>query len=249
MNADEAQAEVARCLADPGYLDSAAESALPGALHDSLYLFRGFIARIKHTQLRRVAPLTLRLLGLHCLDIAFFAQLAPSYMAMRAGGQLTTAQLFAGFERQLTAWLSKASANERDQLNAILRHETRIWRTGQAASDSGASPHPRLRAGGAVERFALDVLALAQAVAADPFAPPATQPGDQFVLYHLNEGTVYVNAIDPLSAWLLGRLDGSRPPEAFVAELSAVLGADAQAVVRDLFADAQARGLLNHAGT
>ena len=244
MRADEAQAAVARCLVSSQWFGHSVEPGLPSALH----LFRGFITRIKHTQLRRVVPLTLRLLAIYRLDIAFFAHLTPGYLAAREHAMVSTADLFERFERELGTWLAGSPAFSHNQVEAMLRHEARIWRAGRAAPYAEPSAHPRLLAGVAVERFPLDVLALAEAVTSDRFSAPATTPGDQFLLYRPHDGEVRIEGVDPLSAWLLSRLDGATPPAALVAELSSAMGVDTHGAVHDLLADAAARRLLDHAG-
>ena len=247
MRADEAQALVARCLVDPGYLDGAAGPLLPRALRGELLQFRGFITRIKHTQLRRVAPLTLRLLALHRRDIAVFAGIAPGYLQARAAGPLPERDLFARFEREVAERLPSLPEPGGQQVAAMLRHEGRIWRAGRAVPYAYPAPHPRLRPGTAVERYPLDVVGLAAAVERDRFTVPATEAGDRFVLYRAGNGTVDVSEVDPLGAWLLSRLNGTAAAGDLTAELGAVLEADAADVVRDLLADAAARELLDPA--
>ena len=220
---------------------------LSEALRRDLVLFRGFITRIKHTQLRQIAPLTLRLLALHRLDIALFAHMAPGYLRARAAAPLPTAALFARFEHELREGLPSAPAPARHQVAAMLRHEAQIWRTGRSASLAGLAPYPRLRPGTVVERFDLDVLTLAKSLCADRFTVPATVEDDRFVLYRSDGDTVVVEEIDPFSAWLLSRLDGTAAPASLAAELAEALGADAASAVRDLLADAAARGLLDPA--
>lgn len=243
MMADEAQALVARCLVDPSFLDAGAGVSAP--LHDHLQLFRGFIARIKQAQLRRIAPLTLRLMALHGLDISFFAEAAPGYLRARATGPLTDEDLFARFEKKLIDHLLSLPSCVRIAVGSMIRHEARIWRCGRAVPRNDCAPHPRLRSGVAVERFEVDVLVIAAALRRDRFAAPAVPVRDAFVLYDAGMEATCVTEIDALGAWLLSRLDGAAEPAGLADELSAALGADASGVVADLMADASAKGLLD----
>jgi hypothetical protein len=251
MRADEVQAAIARCLVDPDYLDPvgdrAAVALLPPTLLDELRLFRGFITRIKHTQLRRIVPLTLRLLAVHKLDIPFFTEAASGYQQARREGPLAPALLFAYFERELARRLPGLPAGPREQVGAMLRHEGRIWRTGRVPAHPEPALNPRLRPGVAVEHFTLDVLALATAVTASQFAAPATVSRDRFLLYRPTAGTTRIEEIDALSAWVLSRLDGRTGAEALAVALRQVVGAGARVAVDSLLVDATMRGLIDAA--
>jgi hypothetical protein len=250
LRADEAQAAIARCLVDPEYMlrqlsGECSPTPLSSLLLAELRLFRGFITKIKHTQLRRIAPLTLRLLALHKLEISFFSEIAPSYQRARLAGSLSPTALFLRFERDLVDFLVHVPPEVSQQLDAVLRHEHRIWGAGRSSIYPDPVPYPRLRPGVAVERFALDVLELAAAVSANQFAVPKATAGEYYLLYRPAAGTVRVEGIDALSAWMLSRLDGLTSAGALGAALTNLVGSDAHSVVADLLSDASARGLLD----
>ncbi len=251
MTADEAQRLVARCLVDPDYLD-AARSEFPsgsgraGSSDDDisvrLRLFRGFIMRIKHTQLRRIVPLTLRLLAMHAADIAFFAEAAPGYLRARQEGPLPIQELLTRFERALAQRLQVVEPGARAEIEAVLRHEGRIWRTPRGANGPGATAHPRLVPGASVEVYGFDVLGFCAALARDPFTLPDARTATQALLYCPDGSATRIVEIDGLSAWVLSRLDGAASLAALDVALSQGLGLKTGDAVVDIVADAIARG-------
>jgi hypothetical protein len=250
LRADDVQAAIARCLVDPDYMNGKVGGdngapPLPSLLLEDLRLFRGFITKIKHTQLRRIAPLTLRLLALYKLDIAFFSRIAAGFQKARSAAPVTATTLFRRFERELTDHLLYVPADVREHVGAMLLHERRIWDAGRAMAYPDPALHPRLRPGVAVERFALNVLELATAMRTRPHTEPRVTAGDHFLLYQPAAGAIRVEDIDALSGWVLSHLDGSTSADALGQILTALVGANAHSAVGDVITDAVARSLLD----
>lgn len=249
MRADEVQAMVARCLVDPGFLASTAalQSRGPAGATDrdlaprleALALFRGFITAIKHNGLRRIAPLTFRLLHACNLEVAFFAAIAPAYQQARRDGPLPLPQLFAQFEEQLAAYLPQVEGEMGCALGAVLRHEGNVWRTASEPPKEARGAGPRLAPGSRVAHFQVDVLALCADLSRDPLAPPpAVMRRDQFLFYQPNGQETRTFEIDALSAAVVSGLDGGRSLDEVCAGMAQALGFLTPELVATLIEDA-----------
>ena len=250
MTADEVQRFVARCLVDPDYLDADQSALMPreqafiGDLTARLRLFRGFITRIKHNQLRKIVPLTLRLMHLHGADIEFFSAAAPDYLRARRTGALPLPNLFERFETALSGGLHGQAPPARDQIRSVMRHESRIWRAKHTAGEEAAAAHPMLPTGSAIEAYNFDMLGFCAAIAKDQFTLPIAEMTDQMLFYHLVGPLVRVDDIDSLSAWVLQRLNGETSIEELDNALARALGVATGHAVADIVADAIGRGFV-----
>jgi hypothetical protein len=245
MRANEAQRLVMQRLVEPEDARPAMDPSDP--LATRLALFSGFIARIKHAQLRRTFPLTLRLLAIHGADIAFFASIAGDFHARRSRGPIPQAELIDGFAGDLSRWLPAAPAAAQRPVAAMLRHESLLWSAAHPRTEAAACEFPALAAGVAVGAFDCDVLALADALRADPFTAPACDACDTYLLYAAaGDSSVQIAAVDALSAWVLSRVDGRTA----IAELSAQWPeqtAGFERVVSQLVEDGRQRGIVRGA--
>lgn len=242
MTADDAQRLVMRALVEPG--DAWLAMNPSDWLAPKLALFSGFIARIKHAQLRRTFPLTLRLLAICGADIAFFTSFAANFHARRSRGSIPQAELIDNFARELGDWLPYAPADAQQPIALMLKHEQSLWTVAHPSIEKRKSEYPTLATGVAVGGFDRDVLAMADALRADPFTAPACQPREVYLLYSLNAGTVRINELDGLSAWVLSRLDGCTS----LSELSKQWPDETEGferVVRQLVEDGRQRGIVD----
>lgn len=227
MRADDAQTMVARCLVEAGARAGASNAICVADAYDNidpaladyplepLILVRGFITAIKHMGLRKIAPLTMRLLHAHNLDIAFFATIAPTYLEARRNGPLPSAKLFTRFEEALLAYLPGLSQDVALSIEAVLRHEGHIWRAAMApAQNSIPSAGPKLVEGAAVAHFTVDVLDLCANLSHHPHGRlPSPRQCEQFLFYFPEATTTRAFEIDALSAYVLSGLDGRRTLE------------------------------------
>ncbi|CAN5263412.1 hypothetical protein BH10PSE14_BH10PSE14_11020 [soil metagenome] len=218
---------VARCLVEPGARADAFNAVRVADAYDNidpaladyplkqLVLVRGFITAIKHMGLRKIAPLTFRLLHAHNLDIAFFTSIAPTYLEARRKGPLPLAQLFARFEESLLAYLPGLSADAALSIDAMLRHEAHIWRAATASpQDSARGIGPKLVEGARVAHFTVDVLSLCESLSRDPHGRlPQPNRREQFLFYLPESSATRAFEVDALSAYVLSGLDGHRTLE------------------------------------
>ena len=243
MRADAAQAMVARCRVEPMAVGSGRDVPA-GDLPEALRLFRGFIAAIKHNGLRKIAPLTLRLLRACNAEILFFAEIAPAYLELRRKVALPPAALFDHFERSLRTYLPRMGAQARPLVEAVLRHEASIWRAATAPRDEPVSAGPRLAPAARIEPYELDVLGLSAELARGPCdAPPAAERRRQFIFYQPEGEITRIFEIDALSACVLALVDG-RPLEAVCGDAAKASGFATTAMVASLIEDAASRGMV-----
>lgn len=215
---------VARCLVEPGARADASNAVRVADAYDNidpaladyplepLVLVRGFITAIKHMGLRKIAPLTFRLLHAHNVDIVFFASIAPTYLEARRKGPLPLAQLFARFEEALLEYLPCLRPEAALSIEAMLRHEAHIWRAAIASpQDSAQGVGPKLVEGAGVAHFTVDVLSLCESLSRHPHGPlPLPHRREQFLFYLPESSATRAFEIDALSAYVLSGLDGCR---------------------------------------
>ncbi|MEN2787550.1 PqqD family protein [Sphingomonas qilianensis] len=251
MNADIAQGLVARCLVDAEFFDrceAQQRARQPEASPKYLQLakvarFRGFITRIKHTQLRKVVPGTLRLLGLYRLDISLFTAMAPDFQKARMMGSMPIDAMLLRLETAVNARLATFPQHVRAPVEAVLRHEMRLFRMARSNPTSVTS-QPRLSHDVAIERYMLDVLALSERLAQNGFEVPDIVLEPRDFLYRRVSTGIYCAPLDAFSAYVLSRMDGVTPVAELARDVMAALGHEAAGAVDDLVADAMARGLV-----
>ena len=257
MTADDAQALVARCLVEPGFLPAAVGAVeengpmltttrtnLP-CQFEALILFRGFITAIKHNGLRKIAPLTLRLLHAFNLEVAFFAAMAPAYQEARRNGPLPLPELFSNFEFQLAEYLPRVGAEMRGVLEAMLRHERNILHTSTNPVEDPRGSGPRLAPGARVEHFPLDVLALCAELSREPLGPPpAADRRDQFLFYRRDGAATRAFEIDAISATVVSGLDGRRGFSEVCDSAAEALGFVTPELIATLLEDASSHNMI-----
>jgi hypothetical protein len=180
MHPDHIQALIARCLTEPDVLPALPDDAngLDAASLQRIALFRGFIVKVKHNQVRKILPLTLRMLPAVGLELAFFSTYAPAYLAMRSSGPMPLDRQTTQFALDLQRFLDGQSGVMRDAVNDVLTHELKLW---SLRSESEAHEPSGVRPGGAgrlswrgrleLQRYGTSVLSACGALSVRRFDP------------------------------------------------------------------------------
>jgi hypothetical protein len=240
MRADLAQALVARYLVDPDFFDrcenvngSLESSGLGDFPLQHMRSFRAFITRIKHTQLRKTVPCTLRLLGLFRIDLDLFETVSSEFQRAKSRGPSTLPDLLQRFEIRLRQKLLELPENIAVPMEAILRHEMTVWRAAQA-EPGRPSLQPRLRSDVSIESYACDVSRLYDSLKRDRFVLPETVSGEFFLIYRRVSEEVEISNSDPFSAYVLSRLDGFCSLVDIGAHATTEIGEEAGDAVREV---------------
>jgi hypothetical protein len=100
----------------------------------------------------------------------------------------------------MIAYLASLPSDTRDQVEAVLRHEARIWRSRHTDVDTQLRRHPSLRPGDGTEHFTFDLLDFCAAPALGTFVPLPVRSVRQIVQYRpINEATL-IRAADQSAA-------------------------------------------------
>lgn len=218
---------------------------------ERLALFRGFIVKVKHNQVRQALPLTFRLLPAVAEELAFFRYYAPAYLAIRAGGPLALEAQVQLMAKHLHDFLEQDTGLARKAIADVLTHELALW----TLRSHGAAPRPP-RSGGAIawrgrleiRRYGTDVLHACGALAMRNIDPARDLRDREHTLAYwrpADSDAVEFFEIDELTAFLFAMVDGRRTLED-IAERVAVLGMNQIGVpeLEEFFQDLAARGFL-----
>lgn len=217
---DEIQGWIARCLADPAFLEAAradprpAPDSAPGracaqlgdATLERLARFRGHITRVQHNGLRRQLPHTLRLLERLELDLPFFAKISASWVVARQHGRMEIDAHLEFFESHLRAFLE--GSPERDRVLDCLTHERTLlpdtWSKLPLGSGVRFLDPLQLR------RYTTGAIAWCCSADWRRAELPARSDAPLFFLYRwpVGDPSAAVYAIDLTTALLLAEVDG-----------------------------------------
>lgn len=224
MDSDRIQAQVAGFLAG---------SATLGAPFDDcdlqrLSLFRGFIVRVKHNNVQKALPLTLRVLAASGLKLPFFVAYAPTYLSTRSAGPLPLDRQVQMLVQHLGAFLHDRADPTSAAAADVLVHEATLWSfrsepvvLRDARAPRGLSWRGRV----AVRRYATDVLGACGALAARRFDPHQhVRAGEHSLLYWRADGSDGVEffEIDDLTALLVSVAQRRRTVRGVAAQLAAM---------------------------
>src|SRR5262249_26679620 len=137
-----------------------------------IVLCRGFIVKVKHNQVRKILPLTLRLLPAVGLELTFFSEYAPAYLAMRASGSVQIDRQVEQLAAKLKVFLDQRSGLDVDALRDVLTHELTLWSPKSTVVEQGGSRqrgHLSWLGRLELERYRTNVLAACGALASRQF--------------------------------------------------------------------------------
>ncbi|MFM0380089.1 hypothetical protein PQQ72_24065 [Paraburkholderia strydomiana] len=243
MDPDEAQALVARCLADPPFLvrmidtaitpehecfdDSFSTLALTTEQCKQLEKVQGFITKVKHNALRRLLPCTFRLLSVTGLELQFFVSFAARYMEARLSGPLRTTQHFGLLTSALQTFLERVPVEKGAPILDMLSHERLLYelrvKTTSPDTPNVIIPNPHCR----VAYYSFDVVPIAADLTRAPLATsPQLEERKHFLLYQadLAAGVVRVREINALMAAIFGQLFTAKTFSAVAQNLSTSIG-------------------------
>jgi uncharacterized protein (UPF0276 family) len=262
MGAARAHDLVAGCLVDPSLIDDARERAPDGPLQDLLALdltalghLAGFITKVRHNPLRRSLPATLRALARVGLEIDAFAAYAPRFARLRARGPLDDERRIASFSEFLESWLHADHVGHA-VVRDVLHHELTLREIRKISRQPAASSSParaeavwRVRGTSRILETRFDPCELIAALAsdADPKVLARLEPSPRYTGYWWDgqADEIAIFELDPLSALVLGLVDGERSAGEIAVALERVAGtAVPVAAVTNLLAEAVANGLL-----
>lgn len=239
MDPDYIQALVARFLSGPETLpailsDERAQgpegvsSTFDARDRERLAQFRSFIVRVKHNNVQKALPLTLRMLAAAGLKLQFFGAYAPTYLATRSAGPLPLARQVQMLTEHLREFLCEQQDERRAAVADVLAHEVTLWsfrsepvalRRARAMGD--LSWRGRVN----VQRYASDVLLACDALVARRFdANTHVRARDCSLLYWrpADGDAVEVFEVDELTALLVSVAQQRRTVRGVATQLAAM---------------------------
>jgi hypothetical protein len=181
---------------------------------------------------------------LHGCNVEIFSDLAHDYQLARRHGPLPLGDLIDGFLASLSQTMPRLNDIAREQIGAMARHETAIWRAISRPQISDIPLNACLAPGVSIERFDVDVFGLAEALKLQAFSLPASSKSTVCVLYRPEGPGARAEEIDPLSGLILAQLDGETTVAELNGMLAAVAGGDATRAIEAIIEDAAERGLV-----
>ena len=240
MDYDDVQTVVARCLADPMYLEQArkgtegapadvtrAAVVLGSQVLERLALVRGMMTKVKHNALKQVVPHTMRLLDQLGLELAYFTWVSVPYVQRRSLGPISTPEFLDFSSEQLERFLTEKRVPEMDAVLDMLAHEALLW-------DLVNTEIVRLPLGGdhsliwrgrlELRRFSTDVLALSDGLRQGVFNPAMTASVDLHTVGYWrpdHSDRAQAFEVQPHAAVIFSLVDGKRGPIEVAAQLKA----------------------------
>ncbi|MTH36434.1 hypothetical protein GL279_17735 [Paracoccus limosus] len=232
MNPDQAQSVVARCLTDPNFLlraydrthsvipgDGTAEDIaaeiLGGVELERLRRFRGFITKVKHNALRRRIPATLGLMGALGVELSFFCDFSPAYVAARQDGPLGTRRHLDLFSNALSAFLLEQPEETSIPVAETFEHEYQIFDLSEGPSVVTETAHVRWRGAMTLSRRSIDVIRICERLALRNFSRDDIVTRPHVLFYWRPEAveSVSIHEVDALTAAVFTALRAGGGPE------------------------------------
>ena len=232
MTPDQAQSVVARCLTDPDFLLRAHERSRSTS-HDGqtpedvaagmlgecelerLRRFRGFITKVKHNALRRHVPATLGLMGALGVELAFFCEFSPAYVAARRDGPLPTPRHL----DLLSVALSDFLAHQPDRIALpvaeTFAHERQLFDMASAPGAAVETEHMAWQGTMALIQKTVDVVRIRDRLGAREFTPSDVEMREHILCYWrpVSGSAVSLFEVDAATAAVLSVLRAAEGPE------------------------------------
>jgi hypothetical protein len=233
---------LARCLLDVGFLervhahphsalreyavDERTRSDLASLEIDRVRSFAAFIARVQHNFLWESFPYTVKLMKLHGIELAVFANYLGTHQRLRRSGVSIDERLVA-FLGYLRGYLESVPMPQRSTMLDVLTHEQAEWqvRRGHAAVPAihprrGARPPvgsgeflrlvPVVRGVLRLASFSRDPCAMIDLIARGEDGAELLPLRPAWLAYWSDGESLHVLEVDAYSAALLSEVNGSR---------------------------------------